>query len=491
MNQRENSGDRQSYFEALYRISQQVNSITEIEPLLNKIMDIAMETVAAERGFIVLIQGENLTVQIARNISPSIAQDTSLPSTTVLRRVIAEKKPLLSQDAQEDPRFAGAESVVLHGIRSVAGVPLVIKDRPIGAIYVDSQHDRRLFTAESLEFLTAFANQAAIAIENARLYEGLRLENIVLKKEIARTTTFGEIIGRSPAMEAVFNLIAKVARTEATTLIEGESGTGKELVARAIHLHGPRKDKPFVALYCGALPDTLIESELFGHRKGAFTGAISDKMGLFEIADGGTFFLDEIADLNPQIQTKLLRVLQDGEIRRVGDTRVRKVDVRLISATNKELAAQVKRGKFREDLYYRLNVISIRIPPLRERAGDIHLLADRFLKKYAAKMGKHITGFTGEAKKRLRGYAWPGNVRELENAVERAVILTEGSLIRAEDLFVPNPLGDEDLGLTLREKEKKWVYQTLERMGGNRRKTAQALGVSLRWLQYRLKGWND
>jgi Nif-specific regulatory protein len=273
--------------------------------------------------------------------------------------------------------------------------------------------------------------------------------------------------------------------------LEGESGTGKELVAKALHYNGPRRSKPFVAQFCGNLSESLLESELFGHRKGSFTGAIRDKKGMFEVADGGTFFLDEIADIPPLIQAKLLRVLQDGEMRRVGDTETRHVDVRIISATNRSLAKQVEGGLFREDLFYRLNVITIKMPPLRDRKGDIQILVQHFLDKFAARTGIPPKKITQAAMKALENYAWPGNVRELENTLERAVVLSQERPITLESLIIPKARELAGGRKTLKEHEKEVVMRTLEESGGNKTKTAEALDVSLRWLHYKLAEWRE
>jgi Nif-specific regulatory protein len=345
------------------------------------------------------------------------------------------------------------------------------------------------FDDDSLKFLQAFSKQAVIAIENARLFESLESENKQLKKQISLSDKFPEIVGSSPAIIKIFEIIRDVAATTASVLIEGESGTGKELVARAIHTNSDRKNKPFIPIFCGSLAENILESELFGHKKGAFTGAIETKAGLFEEADGGTLFLDEIAEINKNIQTKLLRVLQEGEIKRVGETQIRKVEVRILSATNKDLLDEIKKGNFREDLYYRLNVIKIKMPPLRERKEDIPLLAEYFMRKFAERNKKNIDGFSSEALDYLITRHWAGNIRELENTIERAVILSKGKLLEAENLSMTSPQPQIAIGQTLEEIEKSVVLTTLDKNDNNRTKTAEILGVSRRWLQYRLKDW--
>ncbi len=347
------------------------------------------------------------------------------------------------------------------------------------------------FTQESIDFLEAFAQQAAVAIANARLYESLHSENIKLRKQIEERVLFPEIIGRSPKIQDIFDMVRNVAASEATVLIGGESGTGKELIAKAIHANSTRKDMPFVPVFCGSLTETLLESELFGHKRGSFTGATENKPGLFEEANGGTFFLDEIGDISKNIQTKLLRVLQEGEVKRVGENVTHKIDVRIIAATNKDLWDMVQKGEFREDLYYRLNVINITMPPLRERTDDIMLLADHFLHVYAERNKKHLTGLSEGAKKALLNYSWPGNIRELENTIERAVIMARSHLIEEHDLRLQKREEKLEIGMSLKEIEKMAVLKTLESVNGNRTKAAEKLGVSRRWLQYQLKEWGE
>jgi len=480
--------------EALSEIAQTINSILELQPLLEKIIDIALDVLAAERGLVLL---KNISVpsgfeiETSRNLTENQLVDITQLSSSVIQNVLKNGEPILLFEAQKDPQFSATESIVIQKIQSIACVPLKIKNRQIGAIYLDSLSHRSRFTKENLPFLNAFANQAAVAIENARLYEGLRSENRQLREEVQRTYGFEGIIGRSRPMQNVFELLSRVLDSDVSVLIEGESGTGKELVARAIHYSGHRKDKPFMAFFCGSLPDSLLESELFGHKKGAFTGAATDKRGLFEAVDKGTFFLDEVGDLSPNVQTKLLRVLQEGEIKRVGETQIRKVDVRIISATNKKLTELVAEKTFREDLYYRLNTITITLPPLRERKTDIPLLAHHFLDKYAKGREPEIKGFDVGAIDALTSHTWPGNVRELENTIERAIVLARGQMIMSEDLRLQESGEDDPLenGLTLKEIERRAVKNALDAQDGNISATAEALGVSRRWLHYKVKEW--
>ena len=481
----------QGPFRALTEVSQIINSIHEIDPLLTKIMDIAIETVSAERGFMVLTENGKQKLAVARNISRESIEDLTQASTSIIQSAIDENEPVLTHDALADPRFSGSESVIFQQINSAACVPLIYRDRTLGMLYLDSRLDREKFNNETMEFLRAFANQAAIAIENAYHFGDLLQRNRQLNHEVQRIYAFDEIIGKSPKMQDVFNIMGRIMNSDITVLLQGESGTGKELVARALHYNSLRKDKPFVAQFCGNLAENLLESELFGHKKGSFTGAYNDKKGLFEVADGGTFFLDEIGEISPQIQAKLLRVLQEGEIRRVGDTEARKVDVRIISATNRNLREEVDKKFFREDLFYRLNVIQIDMPPLRERHGDIQLLAKHFLKKFSKKRKEKPKYISKDAMRILEKYHWPGNVRELENCLERSIVLSMAEEIQSDDLLIPSSSDSDSGRKTLKEIEKEIVLKVLEEENKNKTRTAEVLGVSLRWLHYKLNEWNE
>lgn len=482
----------QNPYQALLKISEEINTVRETTVLLDRVMDIAMETVQADRGFLLLkkpASNDNFEVVTARNISKESISSIRELSTSVVNQVLSRGEPVLTYDAQTDERFAGAESIMMHNIRSVICTALNREEQPIGAIYMDSRAGSGRFDEENLKFLQAFAQQAAWAIENTRLMEQLMSENKKLKKQITLANQFPEMIGKSPEMQGILSLIRDVADSHATVLIEGQSGTGKELVARALHLNSSRRNKAFIPIFCGSLAENLLESELFGHKKGAFTGAMENKAGLFEEANGGTLFLDEVADIGKNIQTKLLRVIQEGEIKRVGETQIRNVDVRIISATNKDLWKEVEAENFREDLYYRLNVINIKMPPLMNRREDIPLLAAHFLDIFREKNKKNVKGFTKEALQFMMEYHWPGNIRELKNAVERAVILTHETEITPDLLQLNKPKSDILVGKPLKEVEKQVVLRTLELTDHNRTKAAEILGVSRRWLQYQLKDW--
>jgi DNA-binding NtrC family response regulator len=332
-------------------------------------------------------------------------------------------------------------------------------------------------------------DELAIVIERAYEFNRLSVKNKLLEQELVRKELPFEIVGKSRQLQEILALIKKVAPTDSPVFIQGESGTGKELIANTVWHYSTRKDAPFIALNCASLSETLIESEIFGHEKGAFTNAYQLKHGLVEVADKGTLFLDEIGEMPVGLQPKFLRFLDSGEFRRVGGNKTLRVDVRMIAATNKDLSGLIKTGNFREDLYYRLNVINVTIPPLRERNEDIAGLAEHFLKKYAQKLSKSIAGFTAEALELLIGYKWPGNVRELENVIERAVILCEGGQIGAEDLSISSysAVAEISVNPSLEEMEKNYILRVLKEAGNNQSKASQLLGIDRKTLYLKLK----
>lgn len=480
---------------ALSAIGESINTLYDIDELLPKILDIALKTVNAQRGFVLVSESDNpaeLSVRVARNIESDSMTAMAAFSRSVVEAAMASGETVISYNPADDARFSASASIVDQKIVAAACLPLRIKTQRLGAIYMDSTETRGKFRPEIEPFLNAFAHQAAIAIENARMYDRLRTENRRLRQVIADSSEFKGIIGQSQPMRHVLDIVRSVMDTPATVLILGESGTGKELIARALHYNSRMKDKPFIALFCGALPESLLESELFGHKHGAFTGATHDKKGLFEEADGGTFFLDEIGDISPKIQSLLLRVLQEREVRRIGENKVRKINVRVIAATNKDLSAEVKAGRFREDLYYRLNVITITLPALRHRGNDVILLAQHYLDRAAGRANRQIAGFSQEAIDCLLAYQWPGNVRELDNTIERAVLLAKGEYLSPADLRLenPGPAGMSE-AQTLRDYERRFVTKVLQDHQGNVTEAAKTLGVSRRWLHYRLKEWQQ
>lgn len=349
-------------------------------------------------------------------------------------------------------------------------------------------------------------DEVRLNIQNALRSRNLEVENRSLKKELTKEYSFQNMVGNSPAMHAIFDMVKRVSQTPTNVLVTGESGTGKEVVAKAIHYNGPLKDKPFVTINCGAIPENLMESEMFGHKKGSFTGAVTDKAGLFEVADTGTLFLDEVGELPLTIQVKLLRAIQERVIRRVGATEDMKVEVRIIAATNRNLEEMVQKGTFRQDLFYRLNVINIRTPGLRERRDDIPLLANHFLKKYNERLNKNIGGISTEAMEILKKYDYPGNVRELENLIERTVALEGGAMILPESLppMVNTTsgrkmassneieIGDDgvDLDKVMGQIEKELLIKAIHSAGGVKKRAAKLLHISFRSMRYRIEKYN-
>ncbi len=388
-------------------------------------------------------------------------------------------------------RMGGIEA--LHRVREISpGIPVIIM-----TAYASVNTAVEALKSGAYDYLTKplDIDELKILVKKALRHQHLEAENRLLRERIGDRFDFANIIGRSPAMKNLFEILAMVAPTEATVLVTGESGTGKELIANAIHQNSPRRLNPFIKVNCAALPETLLESELFGHEKGAFTGAAARKQGRFRLAHTGSIFLDEIGEMSPATQAKILRVLQEREFEPLGGTAPVPVDTRIIAATNVDLEKAIEAGRFRTDLYYRLNVVAVEVPPLRERREDIPLLAEFFLRRYAEKNNRMIKGFTPRTLDTLMRYGWPGNVRELENLVERAVILVRGEMITPDEL--PDVLKEEEgegepsapkaPGRSLKEVEKEMILRTLEETGGNRTRAAQILGISRRTLQLKLK----
>ncbi len=406
-------------------------------------------------------------------------------------------------------------------------LPLIYKSVLLGIIGFGKKRSENLYSSEDVLLLTTLAHQTAVAMENARAYSQTEMlntkletkvnqieqqqdeilalqknlfnENAYLREEIKQNFNFDEIIGRSPSMEEVLSIVEKAAPTLSTVLIRGESGTGKELIARAIHFNSPRRKAPFIKINCAAIPANLLESELFGHEKGAFTGAIKPKIGKFEMAAGGSIFLDEIGDLEPDLQVKLLRVLQEKEFERVGGTRVLKTDVRIIAATNRDIETAIENGAFRNDLYYRLNVISLTLPPLRDRKEDLRELTIHFLQKFTHQIGKPIQNINPDAMEALKSYHFPGNVRELANIIERAVVLGEGGTLSTSDLpqnlmspsrSAPIIKNFGPLSQDVEHFERQRIIDVLEIAQGNKSEAARILGLKRSTLGSKLKKFN-
>ncbi len=466
----------------LYEFSGMLLQRHDLGELLETLMDAVIELTSASKGFLILMESGQPQVKVARNLKrESIDNAVAHLSDTILRQVVEHRRALIVSDALHDATFASSESVMNLQLTSVMCVPLLEQGNVLGIIYVGNDNVISLFNQRALDLLNVFASQASLIIQNALLMDSLKLESENLKKEL-RERRFGEIIGSCPSMQEVFRRVSKVAGTDISVLITGETGTGKELIAKEVHSRSSRDKGPFITINCGAIPESLMESELFGHVRGAFTGAVATRPGKFQAANKGTIFLDEIGELPLNLQVKLLRVLQEKVVVKIGDTRPESVDIRVLAATNKHLEEEVKAGRFREDLYYRLNVVGVALPPLRDRGEDIVLIARFLLQKYSEEYSSKVKGFTPNAVISMRKYDWPGNIRQLENRIKKAVVLCDKSMVGPDDLdLMPEALKPVmTLAEAKEEFQQRYVQEVLERNGGNRTKTARDLGVDPR-----------
>jgi transcriptional regulator with GAF, ATPase, and Fis domain len=472
---------------ALLKISRVVHSIRDLGELQTQLLNLIFEVVPASRGAILLADGgaQDFTSLHARTRSPDQTQLVRI-SRTLARQVMNEKVAVLGGDVPGSGAFKDVESVAVSEIRSLLCVPLTVFDRVIGCIYLDSTTPGHRFHEDHLQLMAAVAAISAVALDNARRLETLEQENQRLVDEISREQT---LVGAGARINDVFQFLAKVAPADSTVLIEGESGTGKELAARALHRKSGRSNKLFVAINCAAIPENLLEDDLFGHERGAFTGADAHKKGRLEMANGGVVFLDEIGELAPAVQVKLLRVLQEREFERLGGTHSIKVDIRVIAATNRDLKEAVRHGEFRQDLYYRLAVVNIVMPTLRDRKEDIPMLTRHFVKKYAERCHVKEKLISREAMSALVSYDWPGNVRELENAMERALVMGSSDTVLLEDL--PDSLREQASAVDVTEgkyhagvkdSKKQMIVSAVAQTRGNYVEAAAVLGVHPNYL---------
>jgi len=469
-------------YKKLFDMACQMMENYEVPTLLERLLDVVIQISNADKGFIVLMESGEPVVKVARNLRrETITNAIAHVSDSILARVIEQKEALIVSDAMNDEAFATAASVVNLQLSSVMCVPLLERGVLIGVIYVGNNNAAQLFDEAHLEVLTIFASQASLVISNALLVNELTLDKRTLLDQIERMR-FGEIVGASPGMQQVFKKIQKVAATDISVLVTGETGTGKELIARELHNRSARRKGPFVTINCGAIPENLLESELFGYVRGAFTGAVSNKIGRFQAANKGTLFLDEIGEMPVQLQVKILRALQERSVVRVGDTKSEAVDIRVVAATNRSLEDEIQKGAFREDLYYRLNVVNLHLPALRDRGEDIVVIARYMLSRYASEFGGSVKGFAPSAINALKRHNWPGNIRELENRVKKAIVLAEKAMIGPDDLGLH--AGDLPPILPLSEAkdrfQRDYINEILTLNQGNRTKTARDLGVDPR-----------
>ena len=479
----------------LYRLALDMGSATTYESLTGIVLDGLLEAVPAEVGAVLTMkEGRELEVTAHRHRDPSIRSYAPV-SEFVSNEVLASREAILAEDVARDRYLRQRESITYIGATSLICAPVVFDNKVLGLIHLYCTDPHKALSGEDLEFTVAVAKQLGIVTTQLNQRESLTQENRLLRDQLRVES---ELVGASAAIDAVEQQVARVASTNATVLIRGESGVGKELVARALHYSSPRKAGPFVCLNCAAITETLLESELFGHEKGAFTGATEKKIGKFEAAHLGTIFLDEIGEMAVSTQAKLLRVLEGHSFERVGGSTPIKVDVRVVAATNQPLEQSLQEGKFRRDLFFRLQVVEIRVPPLRERPDDIPVLAEHFLKRFVRETGRKIRGLTPAALQKMAQYHWPGNVRELRNVVERAVALGQGPVLDAGDIWLsslelggPAPLvavGKFE-PISLEEMEKRHITKTLEHTDWNKSQAASILAIERSTLDRKIKGY--
>ncbi|MFZ7111706.1 MAG: sigma 54-interacting transcriptional regulator [Desulfatiglandales bacterium] len=490
--------DPESTIERLKEISAWVSSVLDLDRLLERIIYTATRMMHAKASSLLLLdqKSKKLFFKVATGERREEVRQYELEVGQGIAGFVAERgEPLLISDVSSDPRwFKEISHSIGFKTRSIACVPMKLDGDIIGVMEIIDKEDGTALQQEDMQLLNVFAELAAKAIGNARKINQVRKENENLREELGKKY---QLIGESPILHKVISDAFKVANSKTSTLILGESGTGKELLARLIHQAGPRKDKAMIILNCAALPETLLEAELFGYERGAFTGAMARKIGKFELADEGTLFLDEIGEMSLGMQAKLLRVLQEGIFYRVGGSSPIAVDVRVISATNRDIIKEVTEGRFREDLFYRLNVVQIRMPTLKERKEDIPLLAHYFIDIFKQERGVQDLSASERAMDKMLAYDWPGNVRELRNAVERAVVMGNGHEILPEDLPIFSQGKNDramEVGLTLKEAldrfKKEFILINLDHTRGNRSKAAKILGIQRTYLSRLISKYN-
>ncbi len=434
----------------------------------------------AKKGFVIVLNEGSPVIAASHNIDPKSTRLDQI-SDSIVERVVQTREPLIISDALKDKRFSTAKSVVDMRLSSVMCVPLIYRSNLLGVIYVGNDKVSALFDEGTLALLQVFAAQASLLVHTSLLLNELKLDNKNLRNQL-KNASQGDIIGASTSMKAVFKVLRRIAPTDLTVMVTGETGTGKELVAHELHRLSQRSSGPFISINCGAIPENLLESELFGHKKGAFTGATADKIGKFEAANGGTLFLDEIAEMPHQLQVKLLRVIQDRVVERVGDLNGKHVDIRIIAATNKDLEDEMSEGRFRQDLLYRLNVVSIELPPLRDRGEDILQIAQYYMAKYSTQYSSNVRGFSQPCINAMNGYYWPGNIRQLENRVKKAVIMSDAALLSTGDMDLSTNDKRHIQPLAVAEEEFKldYIRRVLDMNNWNKAQTARDLDVDPR-----------
>jgi len=498
----------------IYEISKLLSSSLDLHKTIHEVLNLLSSHLHMRRSMVSLVQDDELRVVAAAGLSEEeIGRGRFLLGEGITGRILQTGVPAVVPDISKEPLFlnrTGSRKLEEGEAVAFIGVPIKVGRESIGVLSVDREGclSKRCAFERDVRFLSMVSNligqtvllHHSVAIERQQLMQ----EKFRLQKELQDKYSLENVIGHSKRMQEVFSDVHQAAPGKATILLRGESGTGKEVIARAIHYQSGRRDGPFVKLNCAALPESLLESELFGHEKGAFTGATHERKGRFELANGGTLFLDEIGDVSPAFQAKLLRVLQEREMERVGGRRPIPLDVRVVATSNRDMQGEVAKGAFREDLYYRLNVIELRLPALRERPADIVPLDRHFVSRLAVGVGRHGLSLSGAAERRLTHYSWPGNIRELENVIQRAMILAPGEGVDTAHLLLPQqggenlpaaksaaPGGSEGETLDMRSLERAHIMETLEAVNGARKLAAQRLGISERTLRYKLQQYRE
>jgi Nif-specific regulatory protein len=472
------------YLATFSRLAELISEDLGADDFPDRILDLVIAATRAERGALFIKRAKSMEMIAGRGLDKTTLQDAQSFSQSILSK-LGRAEIVFVPNALANPDFNLKKSVVLNQIRSILCIPLVLTETIVGAIYLDSRIPDRAFDPRDRDFLQAVSRILAAVIEKSFVLSATRDENVLLKSNIIREIGNGYLVGRSRAMKQVYKSVEDTAPTDLPVLILGETGTGKGMIARLIHLKSRRRAKRFLTINCGTIPETLLESELFGHKKGSFTGAISDKRGLLEEAGGGTVFLDEITNTSLAFQAKLLEAIEEKTIRRVGETVTRKIDVRFLFATNQDLEIEVEEGRFRKDLYYRINVFEVEIPPLRDRRNDIPQLAQLFLERFRREINKNIDGFTDKATARLKNKFWPGNVRELQNVIERSVIQTKNRLITPDDIGDRAPVWTD--GKTIKSIKKEAIIEEMKATQGDIQQSAKNLGINRRTIQRYIK----
>ncbi|MCA9507880.1 MAG: sigma 54-interacting transcriptional regulator [Myxococcales bacterium] len=489
-NKKNDEYDQVLAYKRLLNFSQRIAKEKDIDTLLSTLLKEITQLTGAEHGFLVLIEDGVPKRKVQESIDSKEPMECLSPmSDSIVKKVISQKEPVIISDALNDQEFSSSLSVINYRLTSVMCVPLIYQGHIFGAIYVANNSFTHAFNQKSLELMTIYSSQAAMLVQNALHINALKNHTKSLQDSL-EFTKFGGLIGGCSSMQHIFRQVEKIASTDVNVLITGETGTGKEQIAREIHNRSLRKENSFIIVNCNAIPENLLESELFGHVRGAFSGATQSRIGKIQMAHNGTIFLDEISELPLHLQIKIMEVLSENRISKIGDNKSEEINIRVIAASNRDLMEMVKAQAFRQDLYYRLNIVQITAPPLRERGNDVLVIANFFLQKYAKIYGKEVIGLDQEAQNTILNFQWPGNIRQLENRIRRAVVMSDHNRISVNDLGIKADMENGILPLAdaLERFRSQYIHESLERNAHNRTKTAHELGVDPRTIFRHLEG---